>query len=81
MIRFSKLYARCSVFKGLLSGLRQFMASENPLKIMKNAFYFTSKALSSKRLYKKDKVNFKFYDAKGWLKNNRNTHMAQYFEK
>ena len=36
---------------------------------------------ASKRLYKKDKVNFKFYDAKGWLKNNRNTHMAQYFEK
>ena len=48
MTRFSKLYARCSVFKGLLSGLRQFMASENPLKIMKNAFYFTSKALCIK---------------------------------
>ena len=48
MIRFSKLYARCSVFKGALSGLRQFMASENPLKIMKNAFYFTSKSLCIK---------------------------------
>ena len=45
MIRFSKLYAGYSVSKGALSGMRRFMASENPLKIMKNAFYFTSKAL------------------------------------
>ena len=27
--------------KGALSGLRQFLATESPLKIMKNAFYFT----------------------------------------
>ena len=33
-------------FKGALSGLRQFLATESPLKMMKNAFYFTSKALS-----------------------------------
>ena len=31
--------------KGALSGLRQFLAIESPLKMMKNAFYFTSKAL------------------------------------
>ena len=31
--------------KGALSGLRQFSAAESPLKMMKNAFYFTSKAL------------------------------------
>ena len=30
-------------FNGALSGLRQFLATESPLKIMKNAFYFTSK--------------------------------------
>ena len=30
--------------KGALSGLRQFLTSESPLKMMKNAFYFTSKA-------------------------------------
>ena len=63
---------------------------------MKNAFYFTSKALfvlkifrflSSllghvpKRLDKKDKVNFKFYDVTEWLTNNYNTHIAQYLEK
>ena len=33
------------VLKGALSGLRQFFTTESPLKIMKNAFYFTSKAL------------------------------------
>ena len=32
-------------FKGALSGLRQFMATELSLKMMKNAFYFTLKAL------------------------------------
>ena len=53
------------------------MATESPLKMMKNAFYFTSTALfvlkifkfltgyfghASKRLDEKDKVSFKFYD-------------------
>ena len=61
--------------------------------MMKNAFYFTSKALFvlkifkflsrlfgnvAKRLDKKDKANFKFYDVTAWLTNNRNTHIAQY---
>ena len=31
-------------FKGALSGLKQFLTAESPLKMMKNAFYFTSKA-------------------------------------
>ena len=31
--------------KGALSGLGQFLAIESPLKMLKNAFYFTSKAL------------------------------------
>ena len=31
--------------KGALSGLRQFLTTENPFKMMKNVFYFTSKAL------------------------------------
>ena len=33
------------ISKGALSGLRQFLATESPLKMMKNAFYFTLKAL------------------------------------
>ena len=31
-------------FNGALSGLRQFLATENPLKMMKNAFYFHLKS-------------------------------------
>ena len=84
------------VIKGALSGLRQFFANESPLKVMKNAFYFTSKALFvlkifkflswlfghvSKRLDSKDKVNFKFYDVTAWLTNNCNTHIVQYLQK
>ena len=37
--------AHVRIFKGVLAGLRQFLATESPLKIMENAFYFTSKAL------------------------------------
>ena len=33
------------VFKGAISSLRQFWATESPLKMMKNTFYSTSKAL------------------------------------
>ena len=36
-------------FKDALSGLRQFLATESPLKMMKNAFYLTSKFLFSLR--------------------------------
>ena len=83
-------------FKGTLSGLPQLLAIESSLKKMKNAFYFTSKTLFllkifkflfllfglvAKRLDKKDKVNFKFYDVTTWLTNNCNTHTAQYLEK
>ena len=82
--------------KGALSDLRQFLVNESPLKMMENAFYFTPKALFilkiftflsslfghlAKRLDKKDKVYFKFYDVIAWLANNCNTNIAQYFEK
>ena len=33
------------LFKGALSGLRQFFATKRPLKMIKNAFSFTLKAL------------------------------------
>ena len=54
--------------------LKQYLATESPLKMMKNDFYFTSKVLSilkifkflsclfghvAKRLDRKDKFNFK----------------------
>ena len=38
--------------KGALAGLRKFLATEIPLKVMKNAFYFTSKALSVLKILK-----------------------------
>ena len=40
------------LLKGTLSGLRQFLATESPLKLMKNAFYFTSKALFVLKIFK-----------------------------
>ena len=40
------------VIKGTLSGLRQFLATESSLKIMKNTFCFTSKAISVLRIFK-----------------------------
>ena len=39
-------------FKDALSGLKQFLATESPLKVMKNAFYFTLKALFVLKIYK-----------------------------
>ena len=83
-------------FKDALTGLTQCLATENPLKVIKNAFYFTSKAFFvlkvfrfltwlfghvSKQLDKKDKVNFKLYEVTVWLTNNRNTDIVQYFKK
>ena len=42
-------------FKGTLSGLRQFSATETPLKMMKNAFCVTSKALFVLKIIKDEK--------------------------
>ena len=38
--------------KGALSGLREYLTNGNPLKIIKNAFDFTLKALSVLKLFK-----------------------------
>ena len=70
--------------------------SESPLKMMKNAFYSTLKALfvfkvlnfcpevlikQKKWLGQNDKVNFKIYGVKTQLRNHCNTHIVQYFTK
>ena len=39
-------------FKGALSDLRQFLETERPLKMMNNAFYFTSKAVYVLKTFK-----------------------------
>ena len=38
--------------KGALTGLSQILATESPLKMMKNAFYFTPKALFVLKIFK-----------------------------
>ena len=38
--------------KGALSDLRIFLATERPLKMMKNGFYFTLKALFILKIFK-----------------------------
>ena len=38
--------------KGALSGLRQIFATKSPLKIIKNAFHFTLKALFVLKIFK-----------------------------
>ena len=40
------------LLKGTLSGLRQFFAAKSPLEMMKNTFYFTSKALFVLKIFK-----------------------------
>ena len=70
--------------------------NESPLKMMKNAFCFTLKALFvleifkflswlfgyvEKRLDKKAMVNSKVYDVTDWTTNNCNTYIAQYLNK
>ena len=91
----SKVQTDCGL-KGALFGLRQLLAMESSLKIMKNTFYFTSKVLFILKIFKffselfghvtkkfdwKDKVSFKFYDVTAWLANNSDTHIAQYLGK
>ena len=39
-------------FKGALSGQKQFLATEIPLKMIKNAFYFISKTLFVLKIFK-----------------------------
>ena len=39
-------------FKGALSALRQFLVNESPLKMIKNAFYFSLKTLFVRKIFK-----------------------------
>ena len=85
-----------SNFKGAFSGLRQFLAAEIPLKMMKTVLYFTWKAFLilkifkflswlfghvAKPLDKKEKVSFKFHDLTVLLTSNCNTHIAKYLKR
>ena len=77
------------MFEGPLLGMRQFLVCESPLKMMKNAFYFTLKALFvleifaltflyvEKWLVKKAMVNFKICDVRDCKINIYSTHITQ----
>ena len=76
--------------KAALSGLREFSATESPLKVIKNAFYFASKAFFTLKIFRflsrffshvAKPLAFKLYSVTAWLTNNCNTHIAQYLEK
>ena len=67
------------MFKGAFLVLRQFLATESPLKMIKNAFCFTLKVLFVLKIFK-FKLNFKFHDATTWETNNCATHIAQYLK-
>ena len=54
-----------SFIKGAFSGLRQFLATESPLEMMKNAFYFTLKPL----------FVLTIYDVITWLTSNCKIHI------
>ena len=47
-----KAIMKRSQLKGALSSLRRFLATESPLKMMKNAFCFTLKALFVLKMFK-----------------------------
>ena len=48
---FPKMYLQNVSAKGTILSLRQFLAAESPLKMMKNAFYFTLKALHVLKIF------------------------------
>ena len=51
-MHFTKCESKKKSIKGAISGLRQFLATESPLKMMKNGFYFTLKALFVLKIFK-----------------------------
>ena len=51
-VQSNHILTRNTFFKCLLSGLRQFLISESPLKMMQNAFYCTLKALFILKIFK-----------------------------
>ena len=52
MIKSDVKLTATETLKDALSCLRQYLAIESPLKMMKNAFYFNSKALFIVKIFK-----------------------------
>ena len=92
-ILFQWLFTFASTLICALSDLRQFLAIESPLKMMKNAFYFSSNTLFVLKIFKflsrlfghvgldwKGTINFEIRHITARLTNNCNTHIVQYIE-
>ena len=94
-ILFQWLFIFASTLICALSGLRQFLAIESPLKMMKNAIYFNSNTLFVLKIFKflsrlfghvakgldwKGTINFEIHHITARLTNNCNTHIVQYIE-
>ena len=92
---FQRLCFWKEIVKGTLSGLRQILVAKSPFKMMKNAFYFTLKAIFileifkflfwlfghvGKRLDKKPKINSKIYDVTNWVTDSYDTYIARYLK-
>ena len=56
-----------TAFKGTLQGLRQFLISESPLIVMKNAFYFTVKVPFVLKIFKFLSWHFGHVEKPAWL--------------
>ena len=52
LLEFNQIKFSGVSLKDALSGLRQFLATEGHLKMMKNTFYFTLKALLLLKIFK-----------------------------
>ena len=64
--------------KAVVSGLKEFLSTESPLKMLLNAFNFTLEAFYVLKIFKshvekqydeKDKINFKVHDVTWETKN------------
>ena len=95
VVRHEIYFSQTGFLKDALSCPRQVLATENPLKMMKNGFYFTFKALFLLKIFKlfslyfghvekqldqKDKFNFNVFDVTTWLIDNCHVHTDQYLK-
>ena len=58
---------KCRFIKGTLEGLSKFLITESPLQMMKNAFYFTLKALFVLNVFKFLSWLFAHVEKMHWL--------------
>ena len=68
------------VIKGALSSLKQFLATESSLKMMKNPFYFTLKTLFVLKIFRKQTISVDILPNISRRKGNQTTKFGQLIE-